>query len=566
MSLYRYCRTKQNTSTQNKSSALYIRINNVNRSIIYIIYWEWNEDVPSSKILQDELRGEECPRLEVWQKGVDTVSFNPKFRSDEMRMKLSDGRPGKIIGCVGRLGAEKNLYDLKNILAKCPEGTNLALIGDGPERAKLEEHFKGTNTVFTGMLLGDDLAAAYASLDVFVMPSESETLGFVVMEAMASGVPVVAVKAGGLQDILTNTPEVGQLYPSGDFITAANHTTELLTNEKEWKRQSGTCRAAVEEWSWLASNTKLRDEQYAKAFARFKRNDRRKIFIELVDSRKRFAQWCGLVMNNQSPLQIAGFVAALAALMTARSLVVNSGGVVPATLAGAGASASASWIATVQTAVQASGPFGPAILATAIAMAALVPFIPTQPLFMTAGLLFGTTEGALVSLAGALEAAFFAFLISRQQRVAKVASTLANGVGFGAPIRRLIRNQLKRIETYLCGDGSGGDSGTLVKLTLYRLVPHAPFTVANYLLGLTPRVSLSAVMISTLVGMAPWCAFYALVGSTGSAMVQGLVTDAVSVVMSGADMALAATMGMLLLVGPLKRAMNRLEGGSAMAI
>jgi sulfoquinovosyltransferase len=156
--------------------------------------WTKKADVTmvTSSILQDELRGEGCPRLEVWQKGVDTVAFNPKFRSEACRRDvLCGGRPGKVIGCVGRLGAEKNLYDLKAILAKCPEGTNLALIGDGPERTKLEEHFKGTNTTFTGMLLGDDLAAAYASLDVFVMPSESETLGFVVMEAMASGVPVV---------------------------------------------------------------------------------------------------------------------------------------------------------------------------------------------------------------------------------------------------------------------------------------------------------------------------------------------------------------------------------------
>lgn len=213
-------------------------------------------------------------------------------------------------------------------------------------------------------------------------------------------------------------------------------------------------------------------------------------------------------------------------------------------------------LATVQVGVQASGPFGPAILASAIALASLVPFVPTQPLFIAAGLLFGTAEGALISLFGAMEAAFFAFVISRQQGVAKVAAALASGAGFGAPIRRLIRDQLKKVEAYL---SNGGDAGTLVKLTLYRLVPHAPYTVANYLLGLT-RVPLSLFMASTAVGMAPWCAFYALVGSTGNALVQGSLVDALSVVMSGADMALAAAMGMLLLAEPLKAAVARMEG------
>ena len=131
----------------------------------------------------------------------------------------------------------------------------------------------------------------------------------------------------------------------------------------------------------MASNTKLRDEQYAAATKRFKRNDRLKIFIELVDSRKRFAQWCQLVMNNQYALQFAGYLAALAALITARSLVFDSG--VAAAIAGS-IQGGQSWIATVQGAVQASGPFGPAVLASAIALAALVPFVPTQPLFMTA--------------------------------------------------------------------------------------------------------------------------------------------------------------------------------------
>jgi sulfoquinovosyltransferase len=142
----------------------------------FIRLWTRKSDVTmvTSTILEGELKSEGCPRLEVWQKGVDTVAFNPKFRSEAMRARLRGGRKdGKIIGCVGRLGAEKNLAALKAILAKCPEGTNLAIVGDGPEKAKLEEHFAGTNTHFTGMITGDDLAAAYASLDVFVMPSES---------------------------------------------------------------------------------------------------------------------------------------------------------------------------------------------------------------------------------------------------------------------------------------------------------------------------------------------------------------------------------------------------------
>lgn len=68
---------------------------------------------------------------------------------------------------------------------------------------------------------GADLSAAYATADIFVMPSESETLGFVVLEAMASGVPVVSVAAGGLTDIITRPGETGLLYQPGDIAAAA---------------------------------------------------------------------------------------------------------------------------------------------------------------------------------------------------------------------------------------------------------------------------------------------------------------------------------------------------------
>ena len=139
----------------------------------FIRFWTNKADATmvTSSILQDELDDQGCPRLMVWQKGVDTVQFNKKYRSDAMHERLCGGRDGKVIGCVGRLGAEKNLADLKDILEMRPPGTNLALIGDGPARPKLEKHFEGTNTTFMGMMTGDDLAAAYASLDVFVMPS-----------------------------------------------------------------------------------------------------------------------------------------------------------------------------------------------------------------------------------------------------------------------------------------------------------------------------------------------------------------------------------------------------------
>ena len=132
----------------------------------FIRFWTNKADATmvTSSILQDELDDQGCPRLMVWQKGVDTVQFNKKYRSDAMHERLCGGRDGKVIGCVGRLGAEKNLADLKDILEMCPPGTNLALIGDGPARPKLEKHFEGTNTTFMGMMTGDDLAAAPVNL------------------------------------------------------------------------------------------------------------------------------------------------------------------------------------------------------------------------------------------------------------------------------------------------------------------------------------------------------------------------------------------------------------------
>merc|ERR1712176_1681593 len=77
-----------------------------------------------------------------------------------------------------------------------------AVVGKGPQKEELEKYFKGTKTVFLGQRSGDELSQAFASADTFIMPSDSETLGFVVLESMASGVPVIGANAGGIPSII----------------------------------------------------------------------------------------------------------------------------------------------------------------------------------------------------------------------------------------------------------------------------------------------------------------------------------------------------------------------------
>ncbi|ANM69427.1 sulfoquinovosyldiacylglycerol 2 [Arabidopsis thaliana] len=160
--------------------------------------------VPSAAIGKDLIAAgaTAANQLRLWNKGVDSESFNPRFRSQEMRIRLSNGEPEKpLVIHVGRIGVEKSLELLKSVMDKLPEA-RIAFIGDGPYKEDLEKLFTGMPAVFTGTLQGDELSQAYASGDVFVMPSESETLGLVVLEAMSSGLPVVAARAGGIPDII----------------------------------------------------------------------------------------------------------------------------------------------------------------------------------------------------------------------------------------------------------------------------------------------------------------------------------------------------------------------------
>ena len=141
----------------------------------------------TSPQLQEEFAQQGIHNVDVWRKGIDTVSFNPKYKNAETRKMLTDGHPEDfLIVYIGRLGKEKRIEDLKGVLEENPN-IRLAIVGGGPYMDNLKETFQGTKTVFTGTLRGQPLWEAFASGDVFCMPSDSETLGFVVLESLASG-------------------------------------------------------------------------------------------------------------------------------------------------------------------------------------------------------------------------------------------------------------------------------------------------------------------------------------------------------------------------------------------
>ena len=206
--------------------------------------------VPTRSIA-DELRSHGITNgLRLWPRGVDTSFFNPSKRSVGWRQTLGIKDDELVVAFVSRLVWEKGLH----VFADVVEGLKARglrhrsmIVGEGPARAKLEERLP--NTVFTGHLRGDTLARAYASADVFLFPSDTETFGNVTLEAMASGLPTVCADAPG-SSALVNDGETGFLAQPGDaagFLKAV----ERLVTDPALRRAMGEqalARARTYEW------------------------------------------------------------------------------------------------------------------------------------------------------------------------------------------------------------------------------------------------------------------------------------------------------------------------------
>jgi sulfoquinovosyltransferase len=234
--------------------------------------------------MKDELEQHGVQRVDIWKKGINTKRFHPQYRDRNMRIKMSQGNPEAfLILYVGRLAAEKRVLDLKFILDELPEDTRLCLVGAGPQEEKLRNVLSDSRAYFMGQLHGEELSRAFASADILILPSDSETLGFVVLESMASGVPVVAARAGGIPSLIDDGVTSFLVTPCNTAEYMARLTE--LRNDEFRVGMGRLARQEAEKWSWESSMAYLRNVQYKRA----RENCSRRLPFKFL----RWARWRG---------------------------------------------------------------------------------------------------------------------------------------------------------------------------------------------------------------------------------------------------------------------------------
>jgi glycosyltransferase involved in cell wall biosynthesis len=224
---------------------------------ILLAYLRWFHNSTAVTLVPSEatrrrLLADGVQRVEIWSRGVDARHFHPRYRDPQLRRTLGLGPDDVLLVYVGRLAAEKNLDALLAAFARLRQQlprekrVRLALVGSGP----LAETLAGRplpDVVLAGERHGEDLARWYASGDVFAFPSCSETFGNVVLEAQASGLPVVGFDTQGVNERVRPGID-GVLVPAGGDLSAA---LRLLCEDGALRaRFAEAARTAAERQDW----------------------------------------------------------------------------------------------------------------------------------------------------------------------------------------------------------------------------------------------------------------------------------------------------------------------------
>lgn len=216
----------------------------------------------TSVAVVDELHAHGFKPTHLWRRGVDTAAFSPDFYSAEMRQRLTDGAPDKtLLLFVGRVAPEKQIEQIRHALLEV-ENTHLAVVGDGPARARLESAFAGLPVTFTGNLKGRDLSAAYASADIFAFPSAIETFGLVIAEAMASGLPVVTSRVGGVPELIQHG-ENGYIFEPNDTAAMVAYIRDLARDAEKRRAVGAAAHRSIQHLTWETIMDELIEHYHA---------------------------------------------------------------------------------------------------------------------------------------------------------------------------------------------------------------------------------------------------------------------------------------------------------------
>jgi phosphatidylinositol alpha 1,6-mannosyltransferase len=203
--------------------------------------------VPSDSTREALLADGLKDNFKPWPRGIDTAHFSPARRSTDWRARHGIGAEELVVLHVSRLVREKRLDTLTAALNRLTVPHRVVIVGDGPDRGFAEQQLP--HAIFTGFLNGEDLTTAYASSDIFVFPSDSESFGNVTLEAMASGLPSVCADATGSRSLVV-AGETGFLAPADDADAFAAHISALAQDAALRQRMGAAARARALTFSW----------------------------------------------------------------------------------------------------------------------------------------------------------------------------------------------------------------------------------------------------------------------------------------------------------------------------
>lgn len=215
--------------------------------------------VPSMSMIEELENHGFDTNMKIWARGVNTELFSPEKRDEQWRKEMGFKEDDIVVTFVSRLVWEKELetyrYSVQEVAAQNPK-VKAMIVGDGPARGELEEMMPEAH--FTGFLEDENLARAYASSDVFLFPSHTETFGNVTLEAMSSGLPCLVANATGSKSLVEHGVNGGLAMPQ-DKEDFTRKLTTIVSDNNLRMRMAAASREKALQYEWEEINGKLVD-------------------------------------------------------------------------------------------------------------------------------------------------------------------------------------------------------------------------------------------------------------------------------------------------------------------